>query len=65
MQLEFRLASIDDQAAIAELVIDSFEPITWQKKLDQDFGLLNGRDWRARWQSRLENIFKTQIVLVG
>lgn len=47
------------------LVIDSFEPITWQKKLDRDFGLLNGHGWRERWKARLERIFDTQIVLIG
>jgi ribosomal protein S18 acetylase RimI-like enzyme len=46
-------------------VIDSFEPITWQKKLDERFGPLNGRDWRQRWSSRLKHIFATQLVLVG
>jgi ribosomal protein S18 acetylase RimI-like enzyme len=65
MQLEFRLAVFDDQAILTPLVIESFEPITWQKKLDQDFGLLNGRDWRERWQARLEKVFETQTVLVG
>jgi ribosomal protein S18 acetylase RimI-like enzyme len=65
MQLEFRLATREDQAVLTPLVIDSFEPITWQKKLDQGFGPLNGRDWRERWKARLENIFRTQIVLVG
>jgi ribosomal protein S18 acetylase RimI-like enzyme len=65
MQLDFRLATLDDHAALVPLVIDSFEPITWQKKLDQNFGPLNGRDWRERWKTRLDNIFKTQIVLVG
>src|SRR5205085_12396100 len=50
---------------VQRLVIDSFEPITWQRKLDAQFGPLNGRDWRDRWRSRLETIFQTQIVLVG
>ena len=34
------------------MVIESFEPITWFKKLDARFGPLNGRDWRTRWQAR-------------
>src|SRR5262245_20925112 len=65
MSLCFRLASPQDHVALESLVIDSFEPITWQKKLDARLGPLNGRDWRARWQARLKHIFATQIVLVG
>jgi len=47
------------------MVIDSFEPITWQKKLDAQFGPLNGCDWRERWRLRLRKIFATQEVLVA
>lgn len=65
MSLDFRLATTADHAAIERLVIDSFEPITWQKKLDAQVGPLNGCDWRARWQSRLQKIFINQIVFVG
>ena len=65
MPLAIRPAAPADHAAIEKLVIDSFEPITWQKKLDERFGPLNRLDWRARWQARLQKIFATQIVLVG
>lgn len=65
MPLAIRLSAPDEYAAIETLVIDSFEPITWQKKLDERFGPLNGCDWRARWQARLQKIFATQVVLVG
>lgn len=65
MSLTFRLATTSDHAAVERLLIDSFEPITWQKKIDANYGPLNGCDWRARWQSRLQKIFATQIVLVG
>jgi|SRR6185369_13363554 len=65
MQLTFRLAANSDFPALKTMVVDAFEPITWQKKLDRDVGPLNGRDWRERWSARLDNIFKTQIVLVG
>jgi ribosomal protein S18 acetylase RimI-like enzyme len=65
MPLEFRLAVESDFSALKAMVIEAFEPITWQKKLDRDFEPLNGRDWRERWAERLDNIFKTQIVLVG
>jgi ribosomal protein S18 acetylase RimI-like enzyme len=65
MQLQLRLATENDHARLETLVIDSFEPITWQKKLDADVGPLNGCDWRQRWTNRLRKIFATQIVLVG
>ncbi len=65
MQLAFRIAALEDYSAIESMVIAAFEPITWQKKLDEKFGLLNGRDWRDRWTSRLEKIFETQVVLLG
>jgi ribosomal protein S18 acetylase RimI-like enzyme len=65
MPLLIRPAEQRDHAPLEKLVIDSFEPITWQKPLDETFGPLNGRDWRQRWQSRLQNIFRSQLVLVG
>lgn len=65
MSLSIRPAAAADHAAIEALVIASFEPVTWQRGVDRRFGPLNGRDWRQRWQSRLRNIFQTQVVLVG
>jgi ribosomal protein S18 acetylase RimI-like enzyme len=65
MPLLVRPATAADYPALYTLVIDAFEPITWQKGVDAAFGPLNGLDWRTRWTLRLENIFKTQIVLVG
>jgi ribosomal protein S18 acetylase RimI-like enzyme len=65
MPLAIRPLTAADQEAATRLVIGSFEPITWQKKLDASIGPLNGRDWRARWEARLKNIFAMQIVLVG
>src|SRR5262245_17016769 len=65
MALTTRRATKEDFPALEQMVIDSFEPITWQKKLDEKFGPLNGRDWRQRWASRLAKIFATQEVLVG
>jgi ribosomal protein S18 acetylase RimI-like enzyme len=65
MPLTFRTAAAADFAGLETLIIESFEPITWQKKLDERFGPLNGHDWRARWHARLENVFKTQVVLLG
>src|SRR5438874_8588842 len=65
MPLQFRLAQPPEYPRIEEMVIDSFEPITWFKKLDARVGPLNGRDWRTRWQARMQHIFETEIVLVG
>ena len=63
--LALRLATSCDWPAIERLVLDAFEPITWQKKLDARFGPLNGCDWQTRWRSRLAKIFDSQIVLIG
>jgi ribosomal protein S18 acetylase RimI-like enzyme len=65
MPLEFRLAAAEDHPRIEAMVIESFEPITWHKKLDAKAGPLNGRDWRVRWRTRMARVFETQIVLVG
>jgi len=65
MHLTIRPARPSDFAALETLVIESFEPITWQKKLDETVGPLNGRDWRQRWAARLHHIFRTQEVLLG
>src|SRR5262245_32680917 len=65
MPLAIRIATPADHGTIEELVLDSFEPITWQRPLDGTFGPLNGRDWRERWLARLRKIFVTQLVLVG
>ena len=65
MPLTTRLALPTDHAAIESMVLASFEPITWQKKLDAQIGPLNGQDWRARWHTRLRHIFATQIILIG
>jgi ribosomal protein S18 acetylase RimI-like enzyme len=65
MPLTIRRAVASDHILLEKLVIDSFEPITWQKPLDAKVGPLNGRDWQTRWQARLRHIFETQTVLVA
>jgi ribosomal protein S18 acetylase RimI-like enzyme len=65
MTLTFRRATQSDYSALEQMVIDAFEPITWQKKLDERMGPMNGCDWRQRWSARLAKIFATQEVLVG
>src|SRR5580704_18352922 len=65
MPLDFRPANPSEHQKIEAMVIESFEPITWFKKLEDRWGPLNGRDWRMRWKDRLRHVFETQIVLVG
>jgi ribosomal protein S18 acetylase RimI-like enzyme len=65
MPLTFRLATPSDYARLEELCIAAFEPITWMKTADEQFGPLNGKDWYARWQLRFRKAFNTQTVLVG
>ncbi len=65
MPLHFRPAEAGEYHKIEDMVIESFEPITWYKKLDARIGPLNGRDWRMRWHTRMQKIFETQIVLIG
>ncbi len=47
------------------MVIESFDPITWFHEVDNIFGPLQGKDWRARWQLRMAKVFKTEIMLLG
>jgi ribosomal protein S18 acetylase RimI-like enzyme len=63
--MQIRPATQDEFGQIEKLVIDSFEPITWARKLDETFGALNGLDWRSRWRMRLQRIFAEQMVLAG
>lgn len=63
--LRFRLATPADLAGLRAMIIDSFEPITWFRKLDAEVGPLHGHDWRSRWNLRLDKVFATEIVLVG
>jgi ribosomal protein S18 acetylase RimI-like enzyme len=65
MPLAFRLAAPPDYESLEKLTLESFEPITWLRKIDERFGPLNGHDWRARWRIRFRHAFETQRVLVG
>ena len=65
MPLTCRLPAAAEYPRIEAMIIESFEPITWARKLDARTGPLNGRDWRARWHWRMQHIFATQIILVG
>ena len=63
--LRFRIADPSEYPRLRDLIIDSFEPITWFKKLDQLYGPLNGSDWRRRWEKRLAVVFRTETIMVG
>ncbi len=65
MPLRFRVAGPADYAKVEELLLASFEPVTWFRRVDEYFGPLNGRDWRERWRLRVAQIFHTQTVLLG
>jgi ribosomal protein S18 acetylase RimI-like enzyme len=65
MALTIRLSAISEHRQIEDMVIESFEPITWYKKLEERLGPLNGQDWRTRWHERMRKVFETEIVLVG
>ena len=63
--MTFRLARNDEHPRLESMIVASFEPITWFKKLDARFGPMNGCDWRARWRQRLDKVFASQVILVG
>jgi ribosomal protein S18 acetylase RimI-like enzyme len=65
MPLEFRTVLQDELCRFEPMIIDSFEPVTWARRVDEVFGPLNGMDWRARWRARVARIFESQILLAG
>ena len=65
MSLQLRPADPAEYDHLKEMIIDAFEPITWQKTADERFGLMNGLDWRERWRLQLEKSFDARIILVG
>ncbi len=65
MALTFRLASPLDYLPIKKLALAAFGPITWARRVDKKFGDLNGKDWKERWELRLNHIFTTQVVLLA
>src|SRR4051794_8349126 len=65
IRMSIREATSDDYAAVEQLVLEAFDPITWLKAQDIRYGPLNGLDWRARWRLRVQRAFAEQIVLLG
>ncbi len=64
MPLQFRLPTASDQPLLERMLIDSFEPVTWVKRVEEQFGP-QAMDWRERWHKRLVDAFATQTALVG
>jgi ribosomal protein S18 acetylase RimI-like enzyme len=64
-ELNFRPARLEEDTRLRELILESFEPITWYKKVELQFGPLHGHGWRDRWRLRLDKVFATQEILVG
>ena len=65
MPLQFRQATAADYDQLEAIVVANFEKVTWQKTVDERYGLLNGTDWRERWRMRFRKAFDTETVLVG
>jgi ribosomal protein S18 acetylase RimI-like enzyme len=63
--LEFREPRPDEREAVVALVVESFEPITWYRKVDERFGPPNGRGWSERFDDRVRDALAAQSVLVG
>jgi ribosomal protein S18 acetylase RimI-like enzyme len=65
MSLEIRLAKASDYKRLEQLIIDSFEPITRLRKVEETFGPFNGKSWREQWRLNLRRVFDREIILVG
>jgi ribosomal protein S18 acetylase RimI-like enzyme len=65
MSLAIRLAKPSDYKRLEQLIIDSFEPITLLRKVEETFGPFNGKNWREQWRQRLRRVFDREIILVG
>jgi ribosomal protein S18 acetylase RimI-like enzyme len=65
MPLEIRLAKSSDYKRLEQLFIDSFEPISLYRKVEERFGPFNGQGWREQWRLRLRKVFDREIILVG
>ena len=63
--MQIRPANAHEHAEIERLILDSFEPITWARTLEERYGRLNGLGWRERWKLRLQKVFAEQSLLVG
>ena len=65
MPLAFREPTPADHDAVIAMVVESFEPISWFRKLDSRLEPLNGRKWELRFEDRLRDALASQYVLIG
>ena len=65
MPLQFRQGTTADYEQLETIVVANFEKVTWQKTVDERYGLLNGTDWRERWRMQFGKVFDMETVLVG
>lgn len=62
--MTIRPANAEDLPRLVEVCLASFGTITWQRKVDEQFGPLNRYDWRERWKRRVVKAFTDQQFLV-
>ena len=65
MPLTFREPEPKDHEAIVAMVVASFEPISWYRRLDASLEPLNGRTWDKRFEDRVRDALATQYVVIG
>ena len=65
MPLTFREPDPTDHEAIVAMVVASFGPVTWYRKLDANLEPLNGRTWDERFEDRVRDALATQYVVIG
>ena len=65
MSLEIRLAKSSDYKRLEHLIVESFEPISLYRKVEERFGPFNGKGWREQWHLRLRKVFDREFILVG
>lgn len=65
MPLTFREPTPADHEPLIAMVVESFEPISWYRKLDARLEPLNGRAWDQRFADRLRDALASQYVVIG
>ena len=65
MPLNFREPTPADYDALIAMLVASFEPISWYRRLDATLGPLNGRTWDKRFEDRVRDGLKTQTAWIG
>jgi GNAT superfamily N-acetyltransferase len=65
MALTFREPTPADYDALIAMLVASFEPISWYRRLDATLGPLNGRTWDQRFEDRVRDGLKTQTAWIG